>query len=565
MRELYAELKRRHVVRVVIAYIVVGWIFIEAASTILPALGAPDWVVPIVTALVLLGFPVAAGLGWAFDVTPDGIRRTPKRAGEGARPRATANSPAATGEPEKSIAVLPFINMSDDRDNEYFSDGMTEEILNALVKVRELHVASRTSAFAFKGKELDIREIGERLGVATVLEGSVRKAASRIRVTAQLIDIENGYHLWSETYDRELEDVFAIQDEIARAIVDALKVRLMGDAEQPLIAPSTDSLEAYTLYLKGRLYMNKKNEPDLHRALELYQQALSVDPFYARAYAGIADTWMFLADDWIAPGIAYPSAKEAALKALEIDPGLAEAHTELGKVLGWFEWNFDAGELALRRAVAANPQYADAHWALGSMLPPTGRVDECVEETRTALRLDPLSPTFSRWLARFLRFARRYDEALDQARATLELDPGHHHAWLEMGHAFIAQNQPERALDAFRRGATGGDIAFFDAHVARALAAIGDVDGARAIVERLSAAFEEVYVRPEAIAAGWGALGDLEAAFGWLDRGLEARSAGLIYLNVDSAFDPLRDDPRFAVMLEKIGLRPVRILVPAGR
>jgi tetratricopeptide (TPR) repeat protein len=170
----------------------------------------------------------------------------------------------------------------------------------------------------------------------------------------------------------------------------------------------------------------------------------------------------------------------------------------------------------------------------------------------------------SRWLARFLRFARRYDEALAQARATLELDPGHHHAWLEMGHAFIAQGHPERALEAFRRGAAGGDIAFFDAHVARALAAMGDVDEARAIVERLSLAFDDAYVRPEAIAAGWGALGDLEAAFEWLDKALEARSAGLIYLNVDSAFDPLRDDPRFAAMLEKIGLRPVRMLLPAG-
>lgn len=560
----HAELKRRHVVRVAIAYVVAGWLFIEVSSTVLPALGSPEWVVPIVVALVLLGFPVAIVLAWAFDVTPEGIRRTPGRAAHRAQPREPAGAPRAAVEPDKSIAVLPFINMSDDRDNEYFSDGMTEEILNALVRVRELRVASRTSAFAFKGKELDIREIGERLGVATVLEGSVRKAASRIRVTAQLIDIENGYHLWSETYDRELEDVFAIQDEIARAIVGALKVRLMGDAEQPLIAPSTDSLEAYTLYLKGRFYMDKSTEPDLRRGLALYEQALSVDPHYARAYAGIADSWMFLADDWIAPGVGYPNAKQAALKALEIDPSLAEAHTELGKVLGWFEWNFDAGELALRRAVAANPQYADAHWALGSMLPPTGRVEECVEETRTALRLDPLSPTFSRWLARFLRFARRYEEALDQARATLELDPGHHHAWLEMGHVYIARAEGARALEAFRRGAAGGDIAFFDAHVARALAAIGEVEEARATLERLAAAFAESYVRPEAIAAGWGALGEPDEAFAWLGKALEARSAGLIYLNVDSAFDPLRDDPRFGAMLERIGLRPVPLAVPAG-
>jgi adenylate cyclase len=390
-----------------------------------------------------------------------------------------------------------------------------------------------------------------------VLEGSVRKAGGRIRVTAQLINVDDGYHLWSETYDRQLEDVFAIQDEIARAIVGALKVRFMADAATPLVAPSTGSLEAYTLYLKGRFYMNRFAEADLRRALALYQEALTVDAGYARAYAGIADTWMFLSDDWIAPDVGYPNAKAAAQHALALDPGLAEAHTELGKVLGWFEWNFDAGELALRRAVAANPRYADAHWALGSLLPATGRLDEAVDEMRTALRLDPLSATFSRWLARFLRFARRYDEALLQARATLQLDPAHHYACLEMGHIHLAQHEPERALEAFRRGRTGGEIQFFEAHEARALAAAGAREEARQILERLSTAYSESYVRPEAIAAGWAAAGDTDRAFEWLDRGVAARSAGLIYLNVDSAFDQLHDDPRFVLLLARMGLQPV--------
>jgi len=362
-------------------------------------------------------------------------------------------SPGRAAEPAaKSIAVLPLANMSADPENEYFSDGMTEEIINALAKVSGLQVASRTSSFAFKGKEVEIRQVGEKLGVTSVLEGSVRKIGNRIRLNVQLVNVSNGYQLWSETYDRQLEDVFAIQAEVARAIVDALKVRLSGGGEAELVKPTTGNLEAYTIYLKGRFFVNRLAEHDLRKALSLFEQALDVDPGYARAYSGIADCWCNLADDWVVPDDAYPRAKSAATRAIQIEPTLGEAHTSIGKVLCWYEWDFDGASKALAEAVALNPNYAEAHFVYGSVLPAVGRLPDAIEEMRRALVLDPLSAHFSRWLGRFLLYAERYDAAIEQSNKTLEIEPTYFQAYLDTGAAWLALGRPEDGLKAFRRG-----------------------------------------------------------------------------------------------------------------
>jgi len=254
----------------------------------------------------------------------------------GAAAHRTPPEPQQRAPVSKSIAVLPLTNRSADPENEYFSDGMTEEIINVLGKVPGVQVASCTSSFAFKGKDVDVRQVGQKLGVSTVLEGGVRKVGNRIRITAQLTDVQSGYTLWTETYDRQLEDVFAIQDEISRAIVEALKLKLVGK-EQPLVVPTTTNLEAYTLYLRGRYLCNKYTDPDLRRAIDIFEQALVKDPGYAKAHAGIADSWSRLADDWVPPSEAYPRAKQAALRALELDPSLPEALTSLGRVQCWYE------------------------------------------------------------------------------------------------------------------------------------------------------------------------------------------------------------------------------------
>jgi serine/threonine protein kinase/Tfp pilus assembly protein PilF len=465
-------------------------------------------------------------------------------------------SPAAAAVPEKSIVVLPFANMSADPENEYFSDGMTEEIINALARIPDLQVASRTSSFAFKGKEVDIQQIGAKLGVSSVLEGSVRKIGNRIRINTQLVNVANGYQLWSETYDRQLEDVFAIQDEISRAIVDALKVKLMGAQAQALVKPTTENLEAYTLYLKGRFFVNRLAEHDLHKALTLFEQALDADPGYARAYSGIADCWSNLADDWVAPEEAYPRAKSAAVRAVQLEPTLGEAHTSIGKVLCWYEWDFDGASKSLARAVEYNPNYAEAHFVYGSTLPAVGRLVEAIDELRKALVLDPLSAHFSRWLGRFLLYAERYEAAIEQGRTTLEIEPGYFQAYLDIGAAELAQGHTEESLKAFRKGQSlGTAVRSYDSMIVRPLVVLGELDEATAIMERLDAQAKTEYLRGEVLAMGHAALGNLDKAFACLQRAMDAHSAGLIYLHVDPAYGPLRADPRFAEMVRKIGLR----------
>jgi len=454
----------------------------------------------------------------------------------------------------KAIAVLPLANMSADPENEYFADGMTEEIINALAKVPGMQVASRTSSFAFKGKEVDVRQIGEKLGVSSVLEGSVRKVGNRIRITAQLINIENGYHLWSETYDRQLEDVFAVQDDISHAIVDALKLRLADDAAQ-VVAP-TKNLEAYTLYLKGRFFFVKLSEPALRKALDLFQQSLLQDPGFGRAYAGIADVWCNLADDWVAPDDAYPRAKAAAERALQRDPELAEAITSIGKVLCWHEWDFAGAEAQLARAVQLSPNYAEAHYVHGTALPLVGRLNDAIDTLAMALKLDPLSVHYSEWLSRFLLYAHDYDGAIAQGHRTLEMDEVCIRAPHYIGSAYLALGDAATALTWYRRAqALEKSVRSYDAMIVRALAALGQRDEAEAMLARLEDESRKQYMRSEILAMGYAAVGDLDRAFRSLERAWQARSAGLIYLHLDPGYGPLRGDSRYTDLVQRIGLK----------
>jgi serine/threonine-protein kinase len=462
--------------------------------------------------------------------------------------------PAGSSTGWNSIAVLPFANMSADPENEYFSDGIAEEIINALNKIEGLRVASRTSAFAFKGKNQDIGGIGRQLKVDAVLEGSVRKAGNRLRITAQLVNVSDGYQLWSERFDRQFEDVFAIQDEIAKAIAEALKLQL-GSEQQELVAPAKN-LEAYTRYLKGRFHYNKFTEPGVRKSLELYQHALLADPGYGRAHAGIADSWCRLADDWLAPDEAYPRAKAAATRALQLDPDLPEAMTVLGKVLGWYEWEFGEAERLLRRAVALSPNNAESHWALGSVLPSVGRLQEGLEELRRAAALDPLFALYQRWVGRFLLYMGNYDEAIAQSKATIDFDEEFHQAYLDLGASLFAQGDAEGALQAFQRGQSADTaVRSYDAFIVRALPALGRQDEAEEILDRLERESNEHYVRSEVLAMGYAAVGDLDKAFASLERAFQAKSGGLVYLHIDPGYAPLRDDSRFAELVERIGLK----------
>ena len=478
--------------------------------------------------------------------------RSVLRGGNGA----TVQGPGENkGTAPKAVAVLPFANMSADPENEYFTDGMTEEIINALSKVPGIHVASRSSSFAFKGKkDIDVRQVGEKLSVASVLEGSVRKIGNRIRIAAQLVNVDNGYQLWSETYDRQLEDVFAVQDEISRSIVDALKLKLGGGSGH-LVEP-VKNLDAYTTYLKGRFHFNKFSEVALRKALELFQNALLQDPSFARAYAGIADVWCDLADDWVAPDDAYPRAKAAAERALQRDPALADAMISIGKVLCWHEWKFAEGVQSLERAVLLAPNNSEAQWVLGTALPLIGRLSDGLEAVRRAVSLDPLRVEYAGWLTRFLLYSKDYEAALAQGKDLFEIDDQYERGFVWMGSAYLAMGKADLALDYFQRGqAMDRAVRSYDAMIVRALAALDRREEAEEILARLEAESRQHYVRSEYLAMGHGAIGNLDRAFESLERAYQARSAGLIYLHLDPGYDSLRGDPRYAEMVNRIGLR----------
>jgi len=321
------------------------------------------------------------------------------------------------------------------------------------------------------------------------------------------------------------------------------------------VAP-TKNIEAYTLYLKGRFFFNKFTDPGLRKGLDLFQQSLLQDPGYARSYAGIADCWCNLADDWVVPDDAYPRAKAAAARALQQAPELAEAITSIGKVLCWYEWDFAGAEQQLRRAVKLNSNYAEAHWAFGSVLPTVGLLGEAVEEMRKALTLDPLYPEYSRWLGRFLLYAGDYAAAIVQTHKTIELNADYFPSYLDIGAACLAQGQPEEALEWFRHGQSlETSVRSYDAFIVRALAPLGRSDEAEEILNRLEDESRHHYVRAEVMAMGYAAVGDLDRAFACLERAYQARSAGLIYLHVDPGYAPLRVDARFTELVRRIGLK----------
>ena len=458
----------------------------------------------------------------------------------------------------EAVAVLPFRSLSADPDDEFFADGITEEIINALAHLRGLRVAARSSSFAFKGKNEDLRVVARRLDVQAVVEGSVRKDGSRLRITVQLVNASDGYDLWSERYDRELTDVFAIQDEIATAIADRLQLALTGSPDGPLVKPSTANVDAYQLYLKGRILLYRRGL-GIGEALECFKQAIELDPGFALAYAGLADaTTMLEWYGWAPPGEAIPTAKRAAERSLELGPDLAEAHNALAIVLLVYGWEWEAADREFRRALELNPNYVQAriwHWHFNMQLV-QGRFDEAVEETRRTVEIDPLSSYAAAAYALVLGIAGRFPEAIDEARRAVELDPTSylcHHSlqltcqWSSDYAGAIAAGETALALSGRHWWAL--------AHLAPALAASGKPDEAEAIYDEFVARSRRQYVQPTMFAIACAAVGRIDEAFSLLDRAFEERNPWLaVNLKYWPDLDPLRGDPRFAALIERVGL-----------
>ncbi len=457
-----------------------------------------------------------------------------------------------------ALAVLPFVNMSADPDNEFFSDGMTEELINALTQVDGLRVTSRTSAFAFKGKGLDVREIGQRLNVGVVLEGSVRRSGNRLRVSAQLINVADGYHLWSETYDRQLADVFEVQDDLSRSIVETLRPRLTGETSGPLVLPPTASLDAYTAYLKGRFFWNKRTLEGHRKGIEYFQLALSKDPDYALAYAGLADCWGLLGFDYfggVPPHEGMPKAKAAALKALELDGSLAEAHSALGAVTMLYDWNWNAAEEHLSHALGLRPEYVPALNFHSLLLSARGRLDESLAMVRRAAEVEPLVLVVHQNLARSLHYAGRHEESVEQCRRLLDMDPAYVAAYETLAKSLCCLGRYDEAEAAAIEGVARSD------RWTLLLGALGFVYGQRGkrseamgVVAELEEQARHQYVPRYHSAMVYYGLRDEHGAMRELERSLEERSGCIAWLGVDPQCTWLAPNPRYQEIIRDLGL-----------
>ncbi|PYK38076.1 MAG: hypothetical protein DME49_09120 [Verrucomicrobia bacterium] len=548
MRNFFAELKRRKVYSVAVTYAVAGWALAQGIAQVLPVFDIPNWVVRLIVLLIVLGFPVALILSWFFDLTRYGIVRTPDR------PEIEIDLVQPISSNEKSIAVLPFADLSPAKDHDYFSDGIAEEILAALAKIEGLRVAARRSSFWFKGKEAQLSEIAQRLNVGNVLEGSVRRDGNRVRITAELIDASDGFTLWSETFDREMQGIFAVQDEITRAIVDALKLKL--DISAP---PTSRSTDAYDFYLQGLFYSDKSTEEALQRSLEFFERALERDPQFSRAWTGIAKSWLWLADAYVPPLEAYPKVREAATNALNIDKGDAEAHVYLGEVKRILDWDMDGAAREFCRAVELDPKSTPSNYFSAAFWAARGERDEALTYLQRTSKIDPASLWVNNSACELYRYFGLYDEAIAAGERALQLDPAFIYGepllaalYREMGRFDDAIALYKRAQNLSGRPAFGLAITY--ARMNRRDEAVRALNAATA---------NRRYTPGDAIAHVHVSLGEHDEAIRELERACQERSSSLHFVGIAPEFAQIRGDRRFTAILERIGLEPDKVFASA--
>ena len=546
LKKFFAELKRRKVYSVAIAYFVGGWALAQGIAQVLPVFDIPNWVVRLIVVLIVLGFPVALTLSWFFDLTRYGIVRTPDA--DVARridPAQSANSS------ERSIAVLPFTDLSPSKDHAYFSDGMAEEILGALAKVNGLRVAARRSSFWFKDKETELSEIAHRLNVEHVLEGRVRRDGNRVRITAELIDASDGFTIWSETYEREMHGIFALQDEITRAIVDTLKLKL---AISP--TPASRSTDAYDAYLQGLFYSDKSTEEALRKSLEFFHSALEKDPKFSRAWTGTAKAWLWLADSYVPPLEAYPKVRDAAVRALQLNDEEAEAHVYLAEAKRILDWDLDAAEAEFNRAVEIEPNSTPSNYFIAAFYAARGDRDKALRYLQRTSKIDPASLWVNNFACELYRYFGLYDEATAAGERALQLDPTFAHwgepalaaLYREMGRFDDAIALYEKAQEF--TGRPGFGLAITYARMKRRKEAL----------ETLNTAVASWGYRPgDGIAHVHVTLGANDDAIRDLERACEQRSSSLHSVGIAPEFVSLRPDKRFRSILQRIGLEPEKV------
>src|ERR1700674_428918 len=585
-RNFFAELKRRNVYKVAVAYAVVAWLIIQVATQVFPFFEIPNWAIRLVVLLLVLGFPVALVLSWAFEITPEGIKRaedvepnesiTPKTGRKlvgitialgivaaallafqffGVKLKTTAgpSASALTAISEKSIAVLPFENLSEEKTNAYFADGIQDEILMRLAKIRDLKVISRTSTEKYKSAPSNLREIAQQLDVANILEGSVQKSGDQVRITVQLINALNDSHLWADTYDRKLIDTFSVESDVAQKIAASLAATLTGSEKSALAARPTENPEAYQLYLKGRFFWNKRTGADLKTAADYFEKAVAADPSYAGAYAGLGQTYLLIPVFGAGtPRDFFPKSAAAARRSIQCDKTSSEGPGALCMLL-LFDFKFTPSEQEFRRAIELNPNYATAHhWFGNSLLVTLARFDEAIKEGQRAVELDPLSLIINADLGSTLMIGRRYDEAIAQLRRTLALDGNFAYAHWNLGEALYLKGDVNAAIAEYEKAAALDDDPQILALLGRAYAESDKKDNALELLGKLKAIGQQHYVRNYLYTILYTGLGDKATAIEYLERARDGgESPDTTWLKVDPLFDPLRSEPRFQELIAK--------------
>jgi TolB-like protein/tetratricopeptide (TPR) repeat protein len=584
-KTFFAELKRRNVYKVAVAYAVLAWLLIQVATQVFPFFEIPNWGVRLIVLFIVIGFPIALILAWAFELTPEGIKRAedvdlsksvaPKTSRKLTviiiaivvlalsllvfqlmRPHPAMSVAKPLGaHNDKSVAVLPFANLSRDPDNAYFAAGIQDEIITRLAKITELKVISCTSTQRFKSAPDDLPAIAKQLGVANILEGSVQRTTDQLRVNVQLVEAATDAHLWADTFDRKLTDIFKIESEIAKTVAETLQAKLSGSEQHAIAARPTENTEAHQLYLKGRFFWNKRTGQNLNKAADYFKLAIAADPKYALAYVGLADSYVLMPLYGAGvPRDCYVQAKAAAKKALELDDALAEAHTSLAQVLCYFDFDFSQATREFQRAIELNPNYATAHqWYGNSDLVALARFDEAIAEVKRAIELDPLSLVINTDLGTTYYRARRYDEAIEQLRKTLEMDPGFYYARWNLGSALAAKGALDAAIGEYQKARALSDNPLMLGLLAHAYGSSGNKAEAMKILDQLAALSKQRYVSAYTFALVYLGLGDKEQALRWLAKSYQERAGdALRYIRVDPLLDPLRGDPRFEELVVRV-------------
>ena len=542
----FAELKRRKVYSVAIGYVVGGWALAQGIAQVLPVFDTPNWVVRLLVVLIVLGFPVALTLSWFFDFTRYGIVRTPDRA-----PQPRIDSIDPSGSQEKSIAVLPFKDLSAGPERDYLGEGIAEEIITALSKVDNLRVAARRSSFWFKDSDAALSEVASKLNVDHVVEGSIRRDGNRIRVTAELTECGKGFSLWSETFEREFQGIFALQDEITCAIVDALKLKLA-------IAPATPrahSMEAYDLYLQGLFLSDKSGEEALRKSLEFFEGALEKDPRFARAWTGIAKSWLWLSDVYVPPLEGYSKVREAALSALRIDDQEAEAHVYLAEAKRILDWDLDGAEAEYKRAFEIDPNSTSSNYFIAAFYGARGDREQALAYLQRTSKIDPASLWVNNSACELYRYFGLYDQAIAAGERALELDPLFAYGEPLLAALYREMGRFDEAIALYKRseslsGRRTLGLAITYARMNRRNEAL----------QTLRAALtNRAYSAGDIPALVQVALGAYDDAIRYLERACEEHSSSLHLAGITPEFAPLRSDKRFVSIIERIGLEPEKV------